>query len=294
MGVVILATGTSTSRSVKSSIAHAAIAARECIASAGIAVGDIDLLINVGVFRDANMVEPSMAALIQKEIGLNPDYVKYPTAKPAFSFDVMNGACGALNAVQIASAFLTAGRADHVLVVSSDAHPSNEPPADFPYVAAGGAILLGRTDDARGFSRVQTSDGPGDFAGTTAFLDHGTMGANGRAALTVERHPEYASRLLDFATESARAFAAAEQIDLATTLLVTTQATPRFGVELATRLGMREEQAAPPQGSGDTHTSALALGYHASVASGLTTKFENVLFVAAGAGLTAACALYRS
>lgn len=296
MGVVIKATGTSTSRSVKSSIAHASIAAKECIRSANIEVADIDVLINVGVFRDDNMCEPSMAALIQKEIGLNPDYVKFPTKKPAFSFDIMNGACGALNAIQIASAALTSDGAEHVLIVSSDAHPSNADAADFPYAAAGAAMLLAK-DDApnRGFSRVSTLDGPDGFPGTAAFLDHHTMGTGGRGALTVKRHPEYAHWLLDFAAASALAYAQDEAVDLSETLLVTTRATPTFGRDLARKLGISAEHVATiPDFDGDPHSSAVTLAYHASVASGQAARFSQILFLAAGAGLTSACALYRA
>lgn len=296
MGVFIKATGTSTSRSVKSSVAHAAIAAKECIRAANIEVGDIDVLINVGVFRDDNMCEPSMAALVQKDIGLNPDYVKYPTKKPAFSFDVMNGACGALNAIQIASAALVAGGADHVLVVSSDAHPSNGDVAGFPYAAAGAAMLLARDDDEdRGFSRVATLDGPDGFVGTEAFLDHHTMGKEGRGALTVNRHPEYGHWLLDFAAASALAYAQDESLDLETLLLVTTRATPTFGADLAKKLMIPESHVATiPDFEGDPHSSAITMAYHAAVASGQAARFPRILFLAAGAGLTSACALYRA
>src|SRR5262245_32160042 len=123
MGTFIKATGVSTDPSVGSSIAHAVLAAKACLAAAKVGPEQIDMLINVGVYRDKNMVEPSMAALIQKEIGIGPDVVKYPNHKPAFSFDLMNGACGLLSAVQAASAVIAAG-VEHVLIVSSDAHPS--------------------------------------------------------------------------------------------------------------------------------------------------------------------------
>ena len=104
MNAVIQATAVVVDRSIRSSIGLAAAAGTQCIERAGIAVDDVDLLINVGVYRDNNMVEPAMAALIQKQIGINLDYVKSPSRKAAFGVDLMNGACGVLNAMQVARA----------------------------------------------------------------------------------------------------------------------------------------------------------------------------------------------
>ena len=46
-------------------------AARKCFALAGRKPGDIDMLINVGMYREDNMGEPALAALIQEDIGAN-------------------------------------------------------------------------------------------------------------------------------------------------------------------------------------------------------------------------------
>lgn len=59
----------------------------------------IDLLVNVGVYRDNNLCEPSVCALIQHQLGmcLNPEQAA--TGSMVFSFDLMNGACGLINAL---------------------------------------------------------------------------------------------------------------------------------------------------------------------------------------------------
>ncbi|MBC7304849.1 MAG: hypothetical protein H5T78_28365, partial [Nocardia sp.] len=49
-------------------------AARACLAGAGLGATDIDVLINIGIYRDGNVVEPSNAALIQRELGMHLDY----------------------------------------------------------------------------------------------------------------------------------------------------------------------------------------------------------------------------
>jgi len=295
MGTIIRATGISTDPSVKSSITHAAIAAKSCLASAEVSAEQIDLLINVGVYRDSNMVEPSMAALVQKEVGINPDYVLHPAHKPTLSFDLMNGACGLLSAVQVASSFLLTGKAEHVLIVSSDSHPSMEHVPGFPYAPLGAAMLLGRSPTERGFGPLRPRDGADGYAGVEGFLDVTTMGTSGRGTLTLRTDPDYRARLLDLAVDAAKEYVDAAKLDLQRTLLVTSQPTPDFGAEIAHRLQMRASSAVAVRGvEGDPHTSALTLAYHQAVKDGEVSKYDQILFIAAGAGLTTVCASYRA
>ena len=62
MGVIIQAVAVSQDSAVRGSIAHAARAGRDCVSRAGVALQDIGMLINTGVYRDDNLVEPAMAA----------------------------------------------------------------------------------------------------------------------------------------------------------------------------------------------------------------------------------------
>ena len=61
---------------------------------------DVDMLINAGIYREDNMGEPALAALIQEDIGANrgqPPIGGHGT----FSFDLMNGTCGVISAIQL-------------------------------------------------------------------------------------------------------------------------------------------------------------------------------------------------
>ena len=293
MSAIIKATGVSTDGKIGSSIAHAAIAAKSCLENAGIDVSEIDLLINVGVYRDANMVEPAMAALVAKEIGLNLDYVKFPTKKAALSLDLMNGGCGILNAIQVASAFLTVDRGQSILIVSSDAHPSghvNVP--GFPYATMGAAMLLQHdASDGRGFGRLQVRDSNDGFVGREGLLVED--GPHGRDRVSVHTDEGYAERLVELARDAVRDYVVAERLDMTKTLLVTSQVTPRFGAALAAQLKVADAATVRVDVGGDPHTSALTLGYHLAEQGGQTARFEQILFVAAGAGLTTACTIYR-
>jgi 3-oxoacyl-[acyl-carrier-protein] synthase-3 len=302
----IRATAVSVDPAVRSSIEHAAIAANECLRRAAIRPDQVGVLINTGVYRDENMAEPAMSALVQKKVGMNLDYVNDPIPNAGFSFDLMNGACGVLNAVQVAGAFLTAGSAEYALVVSSDAHPSGEAGVPgFPYATVGAAMLLERTvDTAAGFGRVHTAAGFGrvhtaashekDQAGVTGYMDLPAVGVHGREQIVVRRDDDYAERLLEFTAAEARRYADAEGIDLTRTLLVTSQPTPSFAADLAARLGVGTDAAVTVDSvDGDPHTSALTLAYHQAVADGRAARYPEALFVAAGAGLTVACSSYR-
>jgi 3-oxoacyl-[acyl-carrier-protein] synthase-3 len=293
MGILICATAVSVDPSIKSSVAHAGRASRDCIQAAGISPSEVGVLINVGVYRDANMAEPAMAAMIQKEAGINPDYMRGGLAST--SFDLMNGACGALNAVQVAGALLATGTTKHVLIVSSDAHPSNKPVAGFPYATMGGAMLLGLSSDegavARGFGPLRTASNKDGNPGVEGYVPW-MQGA--REAVSVDVHSDFEPRALALATQIAREYAASEKVDLGRTLLVSSHPTPGFAAALGKNLGVAADAVVTPEGlEGDPHTSALTWGYHKAKGAGLDARFDAVLFVAVGAGLTAACAVYR-
>jgi 3-oxoacyl-[acyl-carrier-protein] synthase-3 len=296
VATAIHTTALSTDQGIRSSIAHGAAAAHECLRRSGVDPGRVDLLINTGIYRDANMVEPAMAALIQQDVGLNLDYVKNPAPTAAFSFDLMNGACGVLNAVQVGASYLDSGNAEYVLVVSGDAHPDGGAPTpDHPYATVGAAMLLARVPDpGAGFGPVRTAADPGGGPGAEGYLRLDRMGTAGRRQLTVERAPSYLDRLVDFAADTARRYAAEERVDLGRALLLTSQPAPDFAARLADRLGVDPAAAVAVTGvEGDPHTSALTFAYHQAAERGLLAGRDQLLFVAAGSGLSVACAGYR-
>ena len=124
-------------------------AGKECLESAGVLPTDVDLLINVGLYRDRILGEPALASLVQEDIGINPED-PHPGGHGSFSFDVANGACGALTALQLADRFLQAGTIQKALIVSSDADPGHRLASSFPFRPAGGAVLCVHDTTQRG------------------------------------------------------------------------------------------------------------------------------------------------
>ena len=111
-------------RTRHSALRLAVKAAKHCLDEAGRNADDVDLLINAGIYRDRNLAEPALAALIQEDIGANPED-PHEQAHGTFSFDVSNGSCGVLTALQIVDGFLKSRAIDLALVVASDADPGH-------------------------------------------------------------------------------------------------------------------------------------------------------------------------
>lgn len=296
MGVRIKSTGTSRDTSDTFSIVeHTARAAKQSMERAGVRPDQVGVLINAGVFRDNNTVEPAVSALIQKAAGIGLDYVKEDPR--SFSFDLMNGAVGVLNGVQVAQSVLATGSAEHVLLVSGDTHPSLTRGAgddEFPYATAGAALLLENTDEPEGFGRVHTVSGAGTPA-IESYVDVATMGNKGRGLMTVDREADAEDRLLAVAARAARAaLGEAGEFDPATTVLIASTPSAAFPERLAAELGIAPEAVRTPDLSqGDPHTATLSLAYDAATQDDSLNGFAQVLFVAAGAGPSAAAVLYR-
>ncbi|MFD7783919.1 hypothetical protein ACFV4Q_12605 [Streptomyces nojiriensis] len=280
MGVIITAAATALPdpSAPASGVDLAGRAARGALTRAGVPASSIGTLINVGVYREHNTFEPAMAALVQKEVGINLDYIADPEPAAGFSFDLMNGACGVLNAVQVGQSLVETGTTERLLITAADVHPGGDADgdADYPYADLAGALLLERSaDPGAGFGPVRhyTADRPTDVEG---YLDTATMGRHGRTAITVRREPDHAERLGEFAARAAADYAREIGIDLDRTLVIGPSAT-----------------ADGAAGRGEPHTAAPVLGYLRAMDGARRDDHDQFLFVSVGAGPSAACALYR-
>ena len=302
MGVRIVASGSSGvgADGHDGAIVLAQSAARACLASAGVAGADVDILIYVGVYRDDNIVEPAIAALIQRDIGMSLDFAK--TSVAGFSFDLLNSGCGIVNAMQVASAYLHGGAVRRVLLVSSDAHPSGRAAADFPFAAVGGALLLEHDADvtAPRFGRLQVrdgdddDDGDGSGPGSEGFLSFATAGTNGRDHITVVRDHDYEERAIALLSSSILEYAAAEGLRLDEILIVTSCLSPGFGDKVAAAIGVAAERVLSATGiDRDPLSSSLTIAWDQASRSGRLHGREPILFAAVGGGLTSACIVWR-
>jgi 3-oxoacyl-[acyl-carrier-protein] synthase III len=274
-------------------------AARDCLEQAGRTSGELDLLINVGVYRDKNLAEPALAALIQEDIGANPGHP--PVAgHGTFSFDVDNGACGGLTAAYLLDGFLRSGAIRLGMAVASDVDPGAS--RGYRFRPVGGALLLGWDDAIPGLTDFHFETFPehaGLFDSRVSWKKRpgprlpGTTG--GRSVLTVREQPGYASQCLECTQLAVEKYAADHGLTIRELDLVATSGPfVEFPVELAARLGIPPERVAgPTRGSRRAHTAGPIAALESARRSGQLDAARTALWVAVGAGITVGLALYR-
>lgn len=292
MSTRILAFATQVGADNASYFDMAARAATDCLDQAGISPDVVGALINTGVYRDSNIVEPAVSALLQKRIGIGLEY--RPGAVPSFSFDLMNGACGLIEAIGVAESFFAAEPGhgvDYVLLTAGDTHPSLHDIDDFPYARTGAALLLGRSDgpdDGAGFGAVHAASdiGPQSPYGRVVLAEVGTQG---RSTVTVTAPPasvELAARTVRECFD--------DGVDPTTALVLAPSPDPDFGRRLIEELELPSSALVSiPSSVGDPHTAAPVFALAAAAErTPLEQSDRTVIFVAAG-GPVAAAVSYR-
>jgi 3-oxoacyl-[acyl-carrier-protein] synthase III len=303
MGARIEAASALTSRGWRKPTARglADAAARACLAHAGREPVDVDMLINAGIYREDNMGEPALAALIQEDIGANlgqPPIGRHGT----FSFDLLNGTCGVISAIQVESGLLRSGVIRLGAIVTSDVDPKLKDPGAAPFRPAGGAMLLGWDDTDTGFT---------DF-GTETFPEYQDLfvsglvwqerrgprvlrGAGGQSQMVIDSRPGYPARLADCAEEAAHRFLRRLGVGIGEIdLLVPAPTSPDFVDTLRVGLGVPGDRVAyVAEDLADAYTTGPIAALQAAIRSGRLGEARNTLMLAAGAGITVALALYR-
>jgi 3-oxoacyl-[acyl-carrier-protein] synthase III len=273
-------------RTRHSALHLAVAAAKSCLQQAGRDPDDVDLLINTGIYRDKNLAEPALAALIQEDIGANPED-PHEDAHGTFSFDIANGTCGILTALQIADGFLRSHTINRALVVTSDADPGRGMSDHFPFSPVGAALLCDWSEDDSGLGRVHWVNIPDDgenFRATVGLED----------ARNVLRFSESAAMDEQFAAAGAQvaqsclreAALGLSDVDV----IVASPARHGYRAALAAKLAIPVERITVADDE-SMHTASLVSAL--SSAAEELSPGARVLLVAAGAGVTAGAALYR-
>ncbi len=278
-----------------SSIEIAAKAVKECIEKAGVNKREIGLLINTGIHRDNNIVEPAVAALIQKKanLNLNPPESQIGQKLGTLSFDLLYGTCGFIYAVQVIDAFFRCGTTDKAIIVSSDVHPSGKKVQDFPYTPSAAAMLLEKSPNGQGFRNFMFKTAKAGCVGLEQYID--TMAhVNTRGNMNVIIAKDYCARLSEFVVKTVREYAESGAFDLSKVKhIITSTPSPRFGRQVADALGFRNNTLVEVFNQyGDTNTSSLIIGYHLAAKKGELKKGEHVLFASGSGGLSMACSTY--
>src|SRR5664279_5094897 len=215
MGTIVEASAIATPGSDPSTgaLGLADAAARACIERAHRTPDDVQLLINVGVYLDRNISEPAIAALIQEDIEANLE----PSpggGQGTFSFDVRDGACGLLTAIELIDGLLASGAIEVGMAVATDADPEPGLTEGFGFPALGGALILSTDEARRGFTRFRSATFPVYADLFSSAIDWRVENGGGRNVLTVEIADDYPARVLECAEVTTRELAEADGLDL--------------------------------------------------------------------------------
>ena len=273
-------------RNRHSALHLAVAAAKTCLQRAGRDPDGVDLLINTGIYRDKNLAEPALAALIQEDVGANPED-PHDDAHGTFSFDISNGTCGILTALQIVDGFLRSHTIDCALVVASDADPGRGMSEHFPFSPVGAALLCNWSDDDSGLGRVHWANIPDDgesFRATVGLKDsHNVLRFSGSAALD-EQFAAAAAQVAHSCLEEASL--GLSDVDI----IVAAPARHGYRAALAAQLAVPVERIVVADDE-NMHTASLVAALRGAAAE--LSPGARVLLIAASAGVTAGAALYR-
>lgn len=301
MGALLEAVATAVPgpRDRPSSVRLATQAARTALKRGGRRPDDVALLVNAGVFRDQHIIEPANAAFIQHQVGANLEWGSVSGAS-TLSFDLVNGVCGTLSAVQVVDNFVALGSAGHALVVASDVDPDPEFSQGYPYLPMGGALLLGPGPDDQGFQAFDshTYAEYADLAAADLVVVDPGRPAYGQA-LRLHEDPAYPARALECAADAVVRFLDKQGRDPAELDLVIgwpfARELPgalheRAGLERAQILDLAVRPALPAQ---PVHTAGIAMALEEASHTARYRNARLVLLLAVGAGITVTTALYR-
>jgi 3-oxoacyl-[acyl-carrier-protein] synthase III len=272
-------------RTHHSALRLAVSSAQRCLRHAGRSPRDLDLLVNAGIYRDRNLGEPALAALIQEDIGAN---VEDPHAggHGTFSFDIANGTCGVLTALQVVDGFLRSHTIECALVVASDADPGHGMSEHFPFSAAGAALLCTWTDKGDGFGPFHWANCPDDGESFRATVESDDVHNVLRFGESATKEQQFAKTGAEAARGClAKASLTVDDVDV----IVAAPALRGYHTMLATELGVGVERITVAADE-RSHTASLAGALHRA---GRLPAGARILLIAAGAGVTAGAALYR-
>lgn len=298
MGTMITSTAVCLDQDTHSIIELAARAGEDCIKRSRKEKKEISLMVNVGVCRDKNIMEPAIVSLVQQRMGFNlilEDY-RYRT----FSFDILNGSGGMLNAVQAIGALLANGDAQCALLLGGDVHPSGTRVANFPYNAIGAAMLLEWSDNPeKGFQCIEMRTSPDGDIGSSAMINYKKYGASTNKTLSFDDHPDYAERLTLFTIETIQEllehYRENHSVDPSKIKLIATHPWTGFAQEVATSVGLNGHSVECLYTKyGNPYSSALMVAYHDAFHAGGLKAGDHVLFLAASSGLNVSAGLYRT
>ena len=124
--------------------------------------------------------------------------------KSTFSFDINNGGCGLLTAIEIVQGSVNSGEIDYGMVVTGDSEPFYRLSREYTFNSAAAAIILAGSEKSTGFSVFRTYTYP-EYSGeliSSTFYSQEAMHGKGRNILNVVQKESYPDVCVDCAVKS--------------------------------------------------------------------------------------------
>jgi phthiocerol/phenolphthiocerol synthesis type-I polyketide synthase C len=275
----------------RGSVQLAVQAATACLDRSGLDRAALGLLIHAGVYRDEFVSEPAIAAFVAGELGVNDD-AQSPDGPKTLAFDVLNGAVGFLNACQVATQMIGAGKAEHAMVVASEIE-NNTPESGQPLLGiseTGSAVILGKTDGAAGFGRFVFHHHPEHADAFATYTRH----RDGQTWLQIDRDPKLAAHYLDCIPAAVEELLQLEGLDRSEIAVVFPPFLPTADrTKLAPRIGIPSSRFIDLSADADPFSSSLPYGLEQAWRDKLVSSGDIGLIVSVGSGLQVGCATYR-
>ncbi|MFH1043583.1 MAG: 3-oxoacyl-[acyl-carrier-protein] synthase III C-terminal domain-containing protein [Pseudomonadota bacterium] len=271
-----------------SSLRHALVAGHACLERSHYHRADVRVLINCGVYRDDHVCEPAIAAYIAHGLNLNIEFQGRRTT----AFDLLNGGCGMLNAIQVVDALLRSGEVQVGMVIASEINSDRRPDPSYSYPPSGAAVLLDCAPrDGVGFGSFafDTDDQQADRYRSIVSLKEK------RGRLSLQRQSGLDELYL---AGLSRAVAAAlardglrpEQIDV----VVPPQISKQFIGGLPAAIGIGADRIVDLTGQlPDTLTTSTLLVLQRELGSARCMPGKKALLLACGSGVTVGAATYH-
>ena len=272
----------------RGSLWHAQKAGKECLARSAYRPSDVEVLINTGVNRDGHTCEPAIATYVLKALGINTDF----RGSRTLGFDLLNGGCGMLNAVQVLATLMQSGQARVGMVVSSEANSDRDPDPAYRYPPSGAAVLLDVAPlSGTGFGAFafRTLDEHAELYSSVVNM----AAKHGR--LLLRRKDELDAAYRRGAGEVveevlAQGHLARDGVDL----VIPAQLSGPFLAELPAAIGLPREKVLDLTGVlEDTLTTSVFLATHHALAARRVGPGKTALLLAFGSGVTVGAATYH-
>ncbi len=273
----------------------AAKAARLAIQKAQINADRIGILINTGVYRTDNIGEPAIAAIIQdmiKDEETSLSNQKDDENNRTFAFDLLNGGCGLINAIQIVDNMLQNGPVQKGLVVTVDVEPIPDYSDGYVYAPASAAMLLSSESSMAGFQKFESATYPeymDQYKGELVFSK-----TQKKSILVIEREQAYLEACVACATQSIDQFLKNVGLTRADIDLIIPSQTPdQFAASIGKQPGF-EGKVEKVENIKELHTAGPVFALEQAMNADVFSRAKNILFVTVGAGISTALALYQN